>query len=309
MSVALSATFYSCDKVENPFPPSVNVDLDTTLYPGLWSEYKTNEWPDFASLPNDNPNRNVLMEDYTGHNCSNCPAVADQIHNLHNSNPSRIKIVSIHSSPQGASSFQAVTSTYPVDFTNVNGLFFGNLFGTTIANTGFYGNPGVSINRSGNPMFPTSGNFQTYIDNVLNSTLKVKIKADVNYFSETEGFYLHTEIEKIDNSLSNDNLATIVYIIEDSLIAPQNVSSSTVSDYVHRDIYRGNLSGAQWGIDITQGEEIEGKFYFNYSSKILNQLAANGSTGTKNAENMHLLIYVYDKTTYEIYQVIKKKFV
>ena len=35
-------------------------------------------------------------------------------------------------------------------------------------------------------------------------------------------------------------------------------------------------------------------------------LAVTGSGGY-NAQNMDLLLYVYDKTTYEIYQVIKKK--
>ena len=59
----------SCDKVENPFPPVVNNDLDTTIYNGAWSDYVANEWPDFSVLPNDDPNRNALIEDFTGHNC------------------------------------------------------------------------------------------------------------------------------------------------------------------------------------------------------------------------------------------------
>jgi len=69
-----SGFFFSCDKVDNPFPPAIQTDLDTTIYPGNWSDYLANEWPDFDALPDDNPERNVLIEDFTGHNCSYCPA-------------------------------------------------------------------------------------------------------------------------------------------------------------------------------------------------------------------------------------------
>lgn len=311
ISIALAGTFTSCDEVENPFPPSVNVELDTNCYPGVWSNYVNNEWPDLASLPNDNPNRNVLIEDYTGHQCGNCPDEASDVHALYEANPSRIKVATIHASIQGMSGLQETANDYPVDFTNPNGLALGNFFGTTLTNTGFFGNPGINFSRKGNPMFTTAGNFSAYNNNVLNSDLKVNIKAVVNYFSQTEGYFLHTEIEKVDNSLSTDNLATTVYIIEDSLVAPQSYTNQggLVTDYVHRDIHRGNLSGSTMGIDLNQGEEKDGKFYFSYSAKLLNQLASDGSVGTKNPENMHLLIYVYDKTTYEVYQVIKKKFV
>jgi hypothetical protein len=39
----------------------------------------------------------------------------------------------------------------------------------------------------------------------------------------------------------------------------------------------------------------------NYSFAVPNQL-----DGTYNAANMHVLVYVYDKTTWEIYQVVKQ---
>ena len=42
----------SCDHIENPYPPTVNLDLDTTLYPGNWSDYVSNEWPQFSANSN-----------------------------------------------------------------------------------------------------------------------------------------------------------------------------------------------------------------------------------------------------------------
>ena len=73
---ALSIAFFACDKVDNPFPKAINTDLDSTIYPGNWSDYILNEWPDFTLLPDEDPYRNALIEDFTGHNCSACPASA-----------------------------------------------------------------------------------------------------------------------------------------------------------------------------------------------------------------------------------------
>jgi len=52
-----------------------------------------------------------------------------------------------------------------------------------------------------------------------------------------------------------------------------------------------------------------GKYYVDYSYIIPDQLAPQGTTSTHNAENMHVLIYVYDTSTKEILQVIKKRLI
>ena len=306
---ALSLT--SCDHVDNPFPVGINTDLDTNLYPGNWSDYVANEWPDFSTLPNDNPNRNALIEDFTGHNCPSCPAAATVAHNLHEGNPSRVLVASIHAAPtiSGTSTFQAVTSTYTVDFTNSVGLDFGSFFGITLANTGFFANPSGAINRTllGTEMFYGTTNWGPQINVVLGSSLKVAVKAKVNYYDVTKGLFLHTEIEKLDAGINIEDLAQVVYLIEDSLSGPQNVSGTTETAYVHRDILRGTIDGTTWGRDVIDGALVGSKYQLDYSYVVPNQLAPQGQTGTHNAENMHLLIYVYDKNTYEIYQVIKKK--
>jgi hypothetical protein len=307
----IALSFQSCDHIENPFPPTYKTDLDTTLYPGNWDTYLTAEWPDFDVVVNDDPNRNALVEDFTGHNCSNCPAAATVAHNLHEGNPARVFVASVHASPQGMSSFQEVNlgQGYTVNFTNQHGLAFGNFFGTTLSGSGFFGNPGGTVNRAleGTEYFYASGFWSTKVNEILNSSVKVAIKAKVNYYEATKGLYLHTEVELLDAGLTAGNLGMIVYLIEDSLVGPQNVSSTFTPNYVHRDIMRGNISGLTWGRTVSDGDLIGGKHYLNYSYIVPNQLAPSGQTATYNAENMHLLIYVYDKTTFEIYQVIKKK--
>jgi hypothetical protein len=305
----------SCDKVDNPFPAAINTDLDTTIYPGNWSDYLANEWPDFSTISNDDPERNALIEDFTGHNCSFCPAAGEIAHSIHVANPSRIFIASIHASNtvNGMSSFQDTNGSlgYTIPFWNPPGLALGSFFGNSLPNSGFFGNPGGTVNRTNDngEYFPASGSWQTKSDAVLNSNLKIAIKAKVNYFETPKhGFFLHTEVEKLDNQVTND-LAMVVYLIEDSLVGPQNVENVFTPNYVHRDIMRGTLDGTAWGRTLTPELISNGKYYLDYSYILPNELAPGGETNTHNAENMHLLIYVYDMETLEIYQVIKKKFV
>ena len=290
----------SCDRVENPYPPTVQTDLDTTLYTGNWSDYVANEWPVFT--PNTNVLRNVLIEDFTGHQCVFCPAAADLAHALHESNPSRVFTASIHSGPTGMGDFQVVSlPNYPTDFTNTQGLEIGTYFGTN--DGGFIGNPRGTVNRYNNGyIFQSPAQWSSMMnDQLAQNVLKVNIQSALNYYPSTKGAFLHVEVEKLDQNLTNE-LGVVVYLLEDSLVGDQKMSdNSHNSNYVHRDIHRGNIDGQTFGRVLGPDALIGNKYYVNYSFLVPNQL-----DGNFNAENMHLLIYVYDRTTWEIYQVIKQ---
>jgi len=95
------------------------------------------------------------------------------------------------------------------------------------------------------------------------------------------------------------------YIIEDSLVGDQKMSDNSHNEtYIHRDIHRGNLNNQAFGRTLEASDLINGKYYINYSFVVPNQL-----DGAYNPENMHVLLYVYDKATFEIYQVIKQKII
>ena len=53
----LIVSVYSCDKIEGPTRESVSVDTTCQF-----------------TEDNSVPEKKVLVEDYTGHNCGNCPA-------------------------------------------------------------------------------------------------------------------------------------------------------------------------------------------------------------------------------------------
>ncbi|MFN5909873.1 MAG: Omp28-related outer membrane protein [Bacteroidota bacterium] len=303
-SVILFLGLSSCtEDIVNPYPYQPSLELDTTLYPGNWADYVANEWPTFSQ--NTNTNRNVLIEDFTGHKCVFCPAAADLAHALHEDNPTRVFTASIHAGPDGIGDFQIVSPPdYPTDFTNQQGVDIGLYFG--VNDPGFPGNPRGPVNRinSGGAIFQSPASWTSLTNSLLsNNVLKVNIQSKLNYYDATRGAFLHAEVEKLDNNLGD--LGIVVYMIEDSLVGDQKMSDNTHnSSYIHRDIMRGCVDGLTWGRTLTDNMLNSGKYYVNYSFVVPDQL-----DGNYNPDNMHILIYVYDKTTLEIYQVIKQKIV
>ena len=278
-SLLIAAGIVSCDKVTNIFPEnSYDTDLNIALYPGAWQDYLDTQWPDFETITASS-NRNVLVDDFTGHNCQYCPAAASVAHHLHEQNPERVFVSSIHSAPNGISNFQVVTSNYPVQFTNTNGLELGTFFGS-IPTLGFVGNPSVGANRVPYPgetdIFYPAGALQQQVTNVLATSPKVLLKAVANYYPSTKGTFLHIEAD-VDGSITN-NVGVIAVIQQDSLVAPQNVNATYTPDYVHRDIHLGNVGGNTWGVTLSDGMKKEnGKYYVDYSFILINLLTLDGA--------------------------------
>jgi len=309
--------FYtSCDKVDQIYKPkNYDTELNVSLYPGDWQAYIDNDWPNFDSLPI-NTQRNILIEDFTGHNCKFCPAAATVAHQLHVDYPSRVFVSSIHASPSGITNFQAVKKTlpdsYPIDFTNTEGLALGKFFGG-MSISGFIGNPAVGGSRirlnGDGEFYYSSGTLASEVIKALATDLKVSIRSHINYYHTTKGVFLHTAINVLDDQLLPTNLGTVVVVQQDSLIAPQNVLDVRNPDYVHRDIHRTHVNNSIWGV--TLGDEFKKEndtYFFDYSFVLPNALTLEDGGGYQ-AENMHILVYVYDKTTYEIYQVVRNKIV
>lgn len=316
VSVLAILVITGCDKVKNAYPNNpVTSTLDWSLYPDGDSAHYVSQglWPTFS--PNTNTLRNVLIEDFTGHQCVNCPFSTNVMEQLIATNPTRLFGLGIHAGPTGLTGFQVTSSAYPTVLYCDAGLEIGKHFGQDIPGSSFLGNPAFNVNRvKANGQFTSNaGSTMTNKTNdCLASTLKVNIQASVNYFSSTRGVFLHTEVDKIDVGLSSE-LAIVVYLVEDSLAAPQLIPGNMDPDgspgdpgtpdgraeaYVHRDILRGCIDGRTFGKVLTDTDKgANNKYYVNYTYKLPTQY---------NPDNMKLYIYVYDKTTEEIYQVIEK---
>ncbi len=297
--------FTGCDKVYNPYPEKTGSgEIDWSLYPnGDSVHYAQNYWPSFTA--NTNINRNVLIEDFTGHKCVFCPAAAAYAEQLEEDNPGRVFVSTVHTSPNGLGDFQEVDAMQPHDFTCAEGLSIGTYFGEDWAGSPFQGNPFGTISRvdhgNGYPVTPILDWTNSTNLMIAANDLKVNIQSDANYFSSTRGLFVHAEVDVLDQTLydNHENLYIVVQLHEDSIVQPQKiVGNATDYNYVHRDVLRATIDGRAFGRQLDDAHEQSAKFYYDYSYTLPDQY---------DASNMHLLIYVRDETTEEVYQVIKQK--
>ncbi len=321
LTAVLAIVIASCDKVKNTDPPSaISSTLDWDLYPDGDSAHYVAQglWPTFTA--NSNTQRNVLIEDFTGHQCPNSPSQTGLMQQLIATNPTRIYGMAIHTGPSGLTVFQETSAAFPTILYCDAGLEIGTYFGQDIPNSAFAGNSAFCVNRMlANSQFTSNaGSIMTNKANAsLASTLKINIQAVTNYFPSTRGLFLHTEVDKLDASITSD-LGIVVCLVEDSLIARQTVLANPTWDpdgtpgdpdlshsdginetFTHRDILRGCIDGRTFGKVLTSSDlGTNGKYFVSYSYHLPNQY---------NADNMKLYIYVIDKTTQEIYQVIEKR--
>jgi hypothetical protein len=291
----------ACDKVENPIKPAI--ELDTTIYPGNWSDY-----PEVVWSANTNTNRNLLLEDYTGHRCPNCPDAATEAHNIEIANQDRVFVASLHAAPGGLSSFQTIAADcgqssnpydkYCTELYCDESIAYGTAFQSGF---GFFANPMGSISRvtpSGESMFDLSNGWSARASNLLAANdLKINIQSQCNYYSSTNGLYLHTEFEFLEDLTGN--YSAVVYLLEEEVVDWQDVNGTADSLYKHHNVFVGCIDGLEWGRPITGGTETGNKTYLDYSFKL--------PTGKTN-DDYHMVVYVYDQSTFEILQVIKQDF-
>ena len=128
--------------------------------------------------------------------------------------------------------------------------------------------------------------------------LKVNIQAESNYYPSTNGLYLHTEAEFLED-LSGGQYNMTVYLLEDEIHDYQDSVGTYLPYYKHHNVFRGCFDGLPWGRSINSDYAAGSKTYLDYSYAL---------PADKTNEDYHLLIYVYDVATYEILQVIKEDF-
>ena len=284
--------FQSCDYIENPIPESSSINWDLYPFDTIANPYP---WPVWTT--NTNTIKRILLEDYTGHTCTNCPAAAVIAKQLEDDNVGKVIVASVHASPSGT--FQAVQlPEFVADFQTTAG----NIYVNEMEN--FLGNPMGTVNRTSNGFAGSVWFFDSdcsrAVTNELTGSLIANIQLEYNYYPQTNGLFIHTESE-FNSSLSGDyNL--IIYLIRDAVEAPQKLNNGTTEEeYEHHAVLTDNINGT-WGDAIVNGNVNAGdKFYNDYSYQLTDP--ANDSTFDIN--NLSLITYLCDRNTYEVIQVIK----
>ncbi len=235
--------------------------------------------------------RKVLVEDFTGHKCGNCPRATRAIYDLKAVYGDKLIIMAIHAGTF-ATVFPPGAPYYTYDFRNPVGVEIDDDFGISLA-----GNPNGMVNRrtvNGNHIL-SSTKWGEEVANVLNSTEKVPVKISIETTYNSSNRQLGADVSLEYFSTLTGMYKLSVYMVEDSIVNWQkdyDVNPNDVPDYVHREVLRGSMNG-------TYGDVVNETNEGNIKTYTYNAVLDTGW----NENQFSVIAFLYNDATKEIIQV------
>lgn len=214
--------------------------------------------------------KTVLIKDFTGARCVNCPAAADYVHNLQQQDKEHIFIMSVH-----AGYLAQPIGQFP-DFLTEEG-------------TSWYGS------NSSNPLFSvdhvalTDGNtlYVEQVDVPVAIGLVEEQSFEIMLYPRYDETTRHLEVEARAVSLvdMDGQFYITACLVEDNIVGWQTVPGGIDKEYVFHNVLRGTLNGAYGDSFEDAHVDYNEEFYFNYSAEI---------NADYNADECYLMVYIYD---------------
>ena len=235
--------FPSCDVIEDPIVP-------------FYGNYNTEVYGTPPVFPLAIPTgKNVLVEDFTAHQCGNCPPAAVIAESLAESNPGRVFPLAIH-----AGNLAITNDSYPIDWTNEDG----NLFWEQLD---FQANPLGRINRTGgtgNFFSPSEWSAEVASELISETPLQLQIKT---FWHPGDGnLNIHVN-GQFTNDLQGECRLAILFS-ESELIGDQLYYGNDpehITDYQFDHMLMGSVTGAEGLVvidDAIQGDEFQSDYTF-----------------------------------------------
>ncbi|TXC85066.1 Omp28-related outer membrane protein [Luteibaculum oceani] len=277
------AALFACDKIDNPIPEQVQLTACEV------------EFPDLVPFTT----RRVLIEDYTGHKCGNCPAAALEAKRIEQKYPNDVVVMGVHA---GFFAEYRSSGKYSTDFTCEASEKWDLDFGISAV-----GNPNGMVNRldnGGNKVvaYPDWESKATQFIGRL-ADLELNVAAKIND-DKICGQAFIQPLTKLDS-----NLAINIVLLEDSIVDWQknykntggdpNLPDGDVPDYVHNHVLRKSFNGP-YGTLLTGISKVPTDSIFPIG--IETQI---DSTWRKS--KLSVVAFVYDINSKEVLQVAKAK--
>jgi hypothetical protein len=244
--------------------------------------------------------RKVLIEDFTGHKCGNCPRAARLIYDsLQNIYPGQIISYGVHAGFYAKPLPLPGVSCDTVDYRCDTGNKWDTLFQVTAQ-----GNPTGMVNRidysASNDQVKYASEWATAVATLLQREAEVTIDIENTYNNSTRSL---TTVIKTDFLKSlNGTYKLVVVITEDNLVSCQKDDDATpviVQNYVHHHVLRGAING-NYGEPIIVNPEQDDSETKTYNLVLNSNWIDN---------NCSVVAFVYNEATYEIVQVDEKKII
>ena len=233
----------SCDKVEGPYL-QYDESVETTV--------------EFPELDKSTVYKKVLVEEFTGQRCTNCPDGHRLLATLSAGYGDTLVAVCAH-----AGTFAYPTGKFPADFRTEEGttLFQDFSVGAT---------PRAVFNQS--QYNGTYGlDMASWAQAAAHFSQQPAIAA-IQMINEFSGNTLTAHTKTTFLTDYEDEVKLALYVVEDGIVSPQIDGGDTLADYVHNHVLRGSLNGT-YGTFISDNGKVAADSSYTKSYK----LVADGS--------------------------------
>lgn len=229
-------------------------------------------------------NKTVLIKDFTGARCVNCPAAAEAAHELqHQLGEDRVFVMSVH-----AGYLAQPIGKFP-DFTTPEGTVWYN-------------------DNSANPLFSVDHVALTEGNTLNESQLDTPV-SDALAEPQLFDIFINNTYNELTRSLSVENrfnptgdgqgeYYATVCLLEDSIVGRQVIPGGVDTAYVFRNVFRGTLNGADGELVSNSAFYVDDSFTTTCGIEL---------DTTFNADQCYVLTYIYDKIDGKILQTAMRK--
>ena len=249
-------SIYRCDKIEEPFFKPVQIEQSAIK---------------------------VILEDFTGHRCGNCPKAHRELESIMENYGENVIPIAVHNSDH----FTDTNGDYPTDFTCSAANALGELFNVTSKPKGMVNRKGAEGSKlksySEWSNLISSALTQTpTIGIVLKTVLKekvLKVDAFIKMFEEQDtALYLQ------------------LYILENHIIADQEdytASPSHIEEYEHNHVLRAAINGDMGELLQKAPIKKDKRFEIHHQYTLKSEWQV---------QNLTIVAFVYNEKTKEILQ-------
>lgn len=230
-------------------------------------------------VPIEEVSKTLLIQEFTGVRCPNCPSGAQALHSIQEAYPDNVIIVGLHPKSGGFTTPFIPTQ----NFQTAEAEFMYNVYKPSGFPTAVFNGKDMS-SAYATWLSIASG----YIGNIAN----MSITADCNFDADTRNLSVDYSIDFTHDISNSDGYSVMVWIMENKIIGLQDNGGTPIIDYEHNHVLRGSLDGEK-------GKNIGTSFKArdNYSGNASMTLPENWV-----ADNCQVVVYVFNASNYETEQ-------
>ncbi len=226
----------------------------------------------------------VLLEEFTGHQCPNCPAGAQIAAQLSELYGDQFIIIAYH-----AGFFANTNASFPINYKTPTGEELKNHFGVISYPSGL-------VNRKNNDVLGTT-EWATIAADYISQEPTLKIQINRDYNTSTRELCVTVTATAI---ATLESMNVCVFLTESGLISPQKTKDDpdypdgVIPDYEHMHVFRATMNGT-WGTNIFA----EGAVCDDIETISVNCIL----NSEWNVSNMDIVCFAYSIETGEVIQV------